>query len=154
MSSTSFSSSRTGHSPSHEELEEGQKLLLDYDKLRKIAVGEENVLPVVVQDADSAEVYIIAYANELALQTTLKEGLATFWSTSRNELWIKGKSSGDYLELVEVRVNCEQNALLYLVRSKGKGSCHTKDKQGNARSGCFYRRIKPEGDLEFLQPDE
>ena len=150
MSTLSNSDSNDGQTPPSEELEEGRKLLLDYEKLRKIASGGQNVLPVVVQDADSSEVYVVAYANELALQTTLKEGLATFWSTSRNELWVKGKTSGDYLELVEVRVNCEQNSLLYLVRPKGKGTCHTKDKGGNARSGCFYRRIKGDGSLEFV----
>ena len=150
MPPTPDSTSRKGKSPSRDELEEGQKLFLDYEKLSKVAMGGESVLPVVVQDADSAEVYIIAYANELALQTTLQEGMATFWSTSRNELWIKGKTSGDYLELVEVRVNCEQNSLLYLVRPKGKGSCHTKDKEGNARAGCFYRRIKGDGSLEII----
>ena len=95
------------------------------------------------QDVDSGEVLIVGYANELALRTALKEGMATFWSTSRNELWIKGKTSGDYLELIEVRVNCEQNSILYRVRLKGKGSCHTKDTQGNPRHGCYYRRIAP-----------
>ena len=67
--------------------------------------------------------------------------MAVFWSTSRNELWIKGASSGDLLELVEVRVNCEQNSILYLVRPKGQGVCHTRDADGGSRSSCYYRRI-------------
>ena len=150
MSQSATNMSREGQNPSHQDLEEGNNLLLDFKKLRKIASGEADVLPVVAQDADSGEVYIIGYANELALRTALEEGLATFWSTSRNELWIKGKTSGDYLELQEVRVNCEQNSLLYLVRPKGKGSCHTKDENGQARSGCYYRRILPDGSLEFV----
>jgi phosphoribosyl-AMP cyclohydrolase len=61
---------------------------------------------------------------------------------SRNELWIKGATSGNTLELIDVRVNCEQNSLLYLVRLTKGGACHTKDADGQARSGCYYRRIQ------------
>ena len=107
------------------ELEEGQRLQLDFKKLASVAATESDVVPVVVQDADSKEVLIVAYVNELALSKAFEERKAVFWSTSRNELWIKGLTSGDYLELVEVRVNCEQNSLLYLVRPAGQGSCHT-----------------------------
>lgn len=124
--------------------------MLDYTKLKQVATCEADVLPVVAQDIDTGEVYIVGYANELAVQTAFQEKKATFWSTSRNELWIKGKTSGDFLELIEVRVNCEQNSLLYLVRPAGKGSCHTKDSSGTARSGCYYRRVTDEGRLEFL----
>jgi phosphoribosyl-AMP cyclohydrolase len=76
--------------------------------------------------------------------------MATFWSTSRNELWIKGKTSGDFLEIVEIRVNCEQNSILYLVTPKGKGACHTKDSTGQARTGCYYRKMSGEGSLDFI----
>lgn len=136
----------------HEELEEGNALNLDFTKLRKVANCEADVLPAVAQDAHSGEVLIVGYANQLALETALKEGMATFWSTSRNELWLKGKTSGDYLKLEEVRVNCEQNSILYLVTPAGSGSCHTKNKDGVARSGCYYRRLKEDGSLEFVDP--
>lgn len=125
----------------HQHIEEGTQLELDFNKLSKIAATGASVVPAIAQDVDTGEVLIVGYANELALRTTLQERMATFWSTSRNELWIKGKTSGDYLELVEVRVNCEQNSLLYRVRLKGKGSCHTKDANGMPRHGCYYRRI-------------
>jgi phosphoribosyl-AMP cyclohydrolase len=92
-------------------------------------------------------VLILGYVNELALQTALREKKATFWSTSRNELWIKGLTSGDFLELLEVRVNCEQNSILYKVRPAGQGACHTKE-NGKARPGCYYRRLKADGSLE------
>jgi len=136
----------------HEELEEGNALNLDFTKLCKVANCEADVLPAVAQDAHSGEVLIVGYANQLALETALKEGMATFWSTSRNELWLKGKTSGDYLKLEEVRVNCEQNSILYLVTPAGSGSCHTKNKDGVARSGCYYRRLKEDGSLEFVDP--
>ena len=137
----------------HEELEEGTVLNLDFAKLRKVANCESDVLPAVAQDAVTGELLIIGYANELALKTARECGMATFWSTSRNELWIKGKTSGDYLKIKEIRVNCEQNSILYLVIPAGKGSCHTKDQEGNARPGCYYRRIKKDGSLEFVAQD-
>jgi len=133
----------------HQELEEGKKLNLDFTKLKKVAACSEDIIPAVAQDADTGEVLIVGYANKLAFETPLKENMATFWSTSRNELWIKGKTSGDYLEIVEICVNCEQNSLLYRVRPKGKGACHTKDSRGISRSGCYYRSIKNRSELKF-----
>jgi phosphoribosyl-AMP cyclohydrolase len=132
---------------SDKELEEGLALRLDFGKLRKIAAGQADVIPAVAQDAQTGEVLILGYVNELALQTALREKKATFWSTSRNELWIKGLTSGDFLELIEVRVNCEQNSILYKVRPAGQGACHTKE-NGRARSGCYYRRLRADGTLE------
>jgi phosphoribosyl-AMP cyclohydrolase len=131
-------------------LEEGRDLLLDFDKLKKVSSSGEAVIPVAVQDAETREVLLIGYASRTALDYTLKQGVAAFWSTSRNELWVKGSTSGDVLEVVDVRVNCEQNALLYLVRLKGHGSCHTKGPDGRTRLSCYYRRIK-EGRLEFVE---
>jgi len=133
----------------HHELENGIRLSLDFKKLAKVAACGENLIPAVAQDADTGEVLIVGYANQLALDTALKEGMATFWSSSRNELWIKGKTSGDYLEIVEVRVNCEQNSVLYRVRPKGQGACHVKDEKGIARKGCYYRSITKDGALCF-----
>ncbi|MBM3826544.1 MAG: phosphoribosyl-AMP cyclohydrolase [Verrucomicrobia bacterium] len=131
-----------------EELEEGAQLRLDFRKLRKIASGEADVIPAVAQDAATGEVLILGYVNELALATALMERKAVFWSTSRNELWIKGLTSGDFLELIEVRVNCEQNSILYRVRPAGQGACHTKGADGRSRSGCYYRRLRADGTLE------
>ena len=135
----------------HHELEEGKTLRIDFKKLAKVSSCGEDLIPAVAQDHNTGEVLIVGYANELALRTALNENMATFWSTSRNELWIKGKTSGDYLEIVEVRVNCEQNSVLYRVRPKGQGACHTKDKDGVARSGCYYRIIDAENKLRFRE---
>ena len=123
-------------------LEEGQTLSLDFEKLAKIAYAGEPVVPVAVQDADTKEILIIAYANQQALEYTLAHNVAAFWSTSRGELWVKGATSGDTLALVQVRVNCEQNSLLYLVRPLGTGACHTKDRSGHSRASCYYRKIE------------
>ena len=125
----------------HQEIEESARFLLDFDKLEKVGRCGHPLVPVAVQDVDSKELLLIAYANRPALEHTVANSVATFWSTSRNELWIKGATSGDFLEVVEVRVNCEQNSLLYLVRPRGAGACHTKTAAGEARAGCFYRKL-------------
>ena len=132
------------------QLEEGIREALDFSKLRKVAGIEEDVLPAVVQDATTKEVLIVAYVNRQALAETLKTGIATFWSTSRNELWVKGATSGNALRVDEVRVNCEQNSVVFLVTPQGGGACHTKDSDGRYRTGCYYRRLKPSGELEFV----
>jgi len=131
------------------ELEEGTKATLDFAKLRKIAETGQAVLPVVLQHADTGEVLFIGYANERALAETLRLRQAVLWSTSRNELWHKGATSGDWLDLVDVRVNCEQNSLLYRVRPRS-GVCHTKDARGKARLRCYYRVLKDADTLEFV----
>jgi phosphoribosyl-AMP cyclohydrolase len=136
----------------HEELEEGKVLNLDFTKLRKVATCEADVLPAIAQDAKTGEVLIVGYANQLALDTALECGMATFWSTSRNELWIKGKTSGDYLKIEDICINCEQNSILYKVTPAGQGACHTKNKDGVARTGCYYRRLTKDGELEFVDP--
>ena len=119
-------------------LEEGTELRLDFEKLAHVGPG---VLPVVLQDADSGDVLFVGYANRQALDETLQTRTAVLWSTSRNELWRKGATSGDVLELVDVHVNCEQNSLLYRVRPIRGGACHTRDADGNTRRSCYYRRL-------------
>jgi len=131
-------------------LEEGTEEALDFSKLRRIAGIAEDVLPAVVQDAATKEVLIVAYVNRLALDESMKTGIATFWSTSRNELWIKGATSGNALRIDEIRVNCEQNSVVFLVTPQGSGACHTKDSDGRYRTGCYYRRMKSSGELEFV----
>ncbi len=123
------------------ELEEGGALRLDWSKLAQIGSLGQQVIPAVAQDVDSGAVVMLGYVNELALHEAWKRKCAVFWSTSRNELWIKGATSGNVLELVEIRVNCEQNSILYRVRvPAGSGACHTEE-DGRARYGCYYRRL-------------
>ena len=128
------------------QLEEGSELQLDFGKIAKVAGVSPDVVPVAVQDADSGEVILVAYTNEQAFQRSLQEGTLILWSTSRNELWEKGRTSGETFELIEAYVNCEQNSLLYKVRARRGGICHTKNRQGEPRN-CYYRRI----DLDTLE---
>ena len=122
------------------ELEEGTKLQLDFSKLEKAVENVPGIVPVAVQNVDTMEVILVAYANEEALKVAIETRTAVFWSTSRNELWEKGKTSGETFDLVAVYVNCEQNSLLYQVRPRRGGICHTKDQKGEPRN-CFYRKL-------------
>ena len=126
----------------HRLLEEGSQLAINFEKLTSIAGSGSHVVPVAVQDADTMEVLVLAYVNQEALDYTLAHDVAAFWSTSRNELWVKGATSGDTLQIVEVRINCEQNSLLYRVRPLGSGTCHTKGPDGRSRFSCYYRRLE------------
>ena len=122
---------------------------LDFDKVGKIGRNGHRVLPVVLQEADSGEVLFVGYANDEAFRMTLELGSAVLYSTSRDEVWHKGATSGDTLSLVDVRVNCEQNSLLYRVRRDGGGSCHTLDENSATRAGCYYRIVTSPNELAF-----
>lgn len=133
------------------DLEEKLDLSLDYSKLDSVAATGQQVVPVVLQHADTGDVLFIGYANELAVQTTLDERIAVLWSTSRNELWRKGATSGDVLNLVDVRVNCEQNSLLYRVVPARGGVCHTVDSAGATRRSCYYRSLNDADTLAAVE---
>ena len=117
-------------------LEEGTELLLDFEK-------RGGLIPAIVQDVADGQILMLAYVNPEALKTTLAKGMATFWSTSRNELWTKGETSGDFLKIVEILTDCDQDALIYRVEPQGDGACHTKDPAtGKTRATCFYRKFE------------
>jgi len=93
------------------------------------------LLPVVVQESGSKDVLMLAYANREAVEKTLATGLAHFWSRSRKKIWMKGEESGNTQQVVEIRVDCDEDALIYLVKPSGP-ACHT----GN--NTCFYRKLE------------
>ena len=133
-------------------LEEGSELKLDWAKLEKAVASSPGIVPVAVQNADTNEVILVAYTNELAFRKSLETRSLVLWSTSRNELWEKGKTSGETFDLIEVRVNCEQNSLLYRVRPRRGGICHTKNRKGEPRN-CYYRKLDlAGGKLENTDP--
>jgi phosphoribosyl-AMP cyclohydrolase len=126
-----------------------EELLLDFGNDGK------TLIPVITQDFNSKEVLILAYVNKEAFDESLKSGYVTFYSRTRKEIWKKGSTSGDFLRLKEVRINCEQNSLLFLVIQEGKGVCHAKTPDGLPYGTCYYRRLK-NGKLEISlsKPDE
>ncbi|MEM9936167.1 MAG: phosphoribosyl-AMP cyclohydrolase [Bacteroidota bacterium] len=100
------------------ELEEGSALRLQFDK-------RGGLLPVVVQDVNTLQILMLGYADQEAFQKTLDSGMATFYSTSRQKLWTKGETSGDYLKVASIKVDCDQDAIIYQVVPQGEGACHT-----------------------------
>jgi len=98
------------------------------------------LVPAIAQDADSGEVLMLAYMNRAALEQTLATGRVTYWSRSRQELWVKGATSGHVQELVELRVDCDGDAVLCRVRQVGP-ACHT------GKRSCFFRAAGGDGAL-------
>lgn len=113
-----------------------------------VEFGDDGLVPAVAQDADSGEVLMVAYVSPAALERTRETGRAHYYSRSRDELWEKGATSGHTQSVREVRVDCDGDALLYLVDQEG-GACHT------GYHSCFYRTADGEtvGERVF-DPDD
>ena len=102
-------------------------LFMDFAKL-------DGLIPAVIQDVDSSEVLMVGFMNEQALADTRRTGYATFFSRTRNTLWMKGETSGNKLQVIDILVDCDEDTVLVKVKRLGDGNvCHT-----GARS-CFYR---------------
>ncbi len=101
----------------------------------EIKFDKNGLVPVIVQDYESKTVLMLAYANEEAIKKTLETKKAHYYSRSRKKLWMKGEESGNIQEVVEVRVDCDGDALLYIVKQHGN-ACHT----GNYT--CFFRKLE------------
>lgn len=130
------------------EIEEGLRLLPQFAK-------RGGLLPVAVQETATGRILMLASVNEEALNKTFETGLATFWSTSRNQLWTKGETSGDYLKMDEMLIDCDQDALVYKVTMAGSGVCHTFNETGKHRLSCFYRNVDfQKQELTFLNGEK
>ena len=105
----------------------------------------QGLIPCITQDAASGAVLMFAWMNAQAVSRTLATGRVTYWSRSRAALWIKGETSGHVQDLVELRLDCDRDCLLALVRQTGS-ACHT------LRRTCFYTAIRDGAEVEILQP--
>ena len=102
---------------------------MDFSKL-------DGLIPAVIQDADSAEVLMVGFMNEEALRLTLETGFATFFSRTRNKLWVKGETSGNRLQVVALLTDCDDDTVLVKVKRLGDGNvCHTGERS------CFFRTV-------------
>jgi phosphoribosyl-AMP cyclohydrolase len=101
--------------------------------VESLKFDSSGLIPAIVQDAETKEVLMVAYMNREALEKTLKDKTACFYSRSRKKLWIKGETSGHVQKVRELRVDCDRDAVLLLVEQKG-GACHT------GYYSCFYTR--------------
>jgi phosphoribosyl-AMP cyclohydrolase len=93
------------------------------------------LIPAIAQDYETKEVLMLAYMNMEAWEKTLSTGKATYWSRSRNELWVKGETSGNVQIVREILIDCDEDVVLLKVEQKGGAACHT------GYRSCFYRRI-------------
>ena len=107
------------------------------DKTNKLSLNynKEGLICAIAQDATSKEVLMVAWMNAEAFEKTLSSGEAHYWSRSRAQLWHKGESSGNVQYVREIRIDCDQDAVLLLIRQTGDGACHT------GRRSCFYRIV-------------
>lgn len=102
---------------------------MDYSKLN-------GLIPAVIQDADSHEVLMVGFMNDEALARTRESGFATFFSRTRNTLWMKGETSGNRLAVTDILVDCDDDTVLVKVKRQGDGNvCHTGERS------CFYRKL-------------
>lgn len=102
---------------------------LNFDKL-------DGIVPAIVQDASSGEVLMVAFMNDEAWQLTLETGYATFWSRTRNRIWLKGESSGHKLAVLEILSDCDQDAIVLKVDAQGLGVCH------EGYGSCFFKTLR------------
>lgn len=120
--------------------------------LDQIRWNEDGLVPVITQDASSGRVLTQAWINREALQTTVSEGRAVYWSRSRAKLWRKGEESGMVQKLVEVLLDCDNDSVCYRVEQLGGIACHT------GRESCFYKKLSNESweitDPVLITPDQ
>lgn len=122
----------------HDQREEGLVLAPRFDA--------NGLVTVVTIEAGTNEVLMLAHMNAEALSLTLETGIAHYWSRSRAKLWKKGETSGETQEVVELRVDCDQDAVVLTVNQTGRGAaCHT------GRKSCFYRRVRRDGEAVVLE---
>ena len=100
----------------------------------KIKYNEKGLIPVIVQDEVDSSVLMMAWMNSKSLEQTIKTKRMVYWSRSRNELWVKGKTSGNTQQLIELRLDCDQDCLLAVINQVGP-ACHTNNKT------CFFTLI-------------
>jgi phosphoribosyl-AMP cyclohydrolase len=110
-----------------------------------IHFDERGLVPVVVQEATTGAVLLLAYMNAEALTATLRTGRAHFWSRSRGRLWRKGERSGREQIVEGLYVNCEGNSLLLRVHQQGGAACHT------GHRTCYYRKLAPDGSWQVVE---
>ncbi len=105
------------------------------DWLDSIEWNEQGLIPVITQDAGSRDVLMLAWINREALEKTVECGEAVYWSRSRQKLWHKGEESGHTQKIIDIRLDCDNDALIYMVEQSGL-ACHT------GRRSCFYQQLQ------------
>lgn len=116
------------------------------DWLDSIEWNEQGLIPVITQDAGSRDVLMLAWINREALEKTVECGEAVYWSRSRQKLWHKGEESGHTQKIIDIRLDCDNDALIYMVEQSGL-ACHT------GRRSCFYQQLQKSDTIEWNAVD-
>ena len=116
------------------------------DWLDTIEWNEQGLIPVITQEASTRDVLTLAWINREALAKTVECGEAVYWSRSRQKLWHKGEESGHIQKIVDIRLDCDNDALIYLVEQNGL-ACHT------GRHSCFYQQLQKSDKVEWKAVD-
>lgn len=111
-----------------------------------LTFNEVGLLPAIAQDAESGEVLMLAWMNAESIARTLETKRVTYWSRSRQAFWVKGETSGHTQELVDMRIDCDRDCLLLVIRQTGP-ACHT------GRRSCFYTSVQDGAEIELMQPE-
>lgn len=114
--------------------------------LDQVKFDSNGLVTAIAQDYESKEILMVAYMNEATLRQTLETGTMTYWSRSRQKVWVKGEQSGYTQEVKEVYVDCDGDALVFMVVQKGGAACHT------GHFSCFYRRFEEDRLVEVGEP--
>lgn len=109
--------------------------------------NDQGLIPVIAQEETSGEVLMMAWMNAEAVARTIVSGRVTYWSRSRQELWVKGESSGHVQDLAELRLDCDRDCLLVIVRQTGP-ACHTN------RKSCFFTAVRDGAETELTVPQK
>ena len=107
--------------------------------------NEQGLIPAIAQDSETGKVLMLAWMNAESLRLTVEEGIAVYWSRSRNALWRKGETSGHQQRVKEIRLDCDQDALVLSVEQVGGIACHT------GRNSCFYLKLQ-DGQWQSSEP--
>ncbi|XXK30002.1 phosphoribosyl-AMP cyclohydrolase [Rhodobacteraceae bacterium nBUS_24] len=118
---------------------------MDFDPAG-LTYNEAGLIPAIAQDSKSGEVLMMAWMNQEAVAKTLSSGHVTYWSRSRQAFWVKGETSGHRQKLIDLRVDCDRDALLLVVEQKGP-ACHT------LRRSCFYTSVVSGQEVELMAPE-
>tara|TARA_R110001592_G_scaffold363391_1_gene687055 strand:- start:13875 stop:14288 length:414 start_codon:yes stop_codon:yes gene_type:complete len=110
----------------------------------QLAFNEQGLIPVITQDINSKQILMLAWMNTVALQKTISTKRMTYWSRSRQQLWVKGETSGHAQKLITLSLDCDGDAILCQVKQQG-AACHT------GRQSCFYLKVEAENQHVFMR---
>jgi phosphoribosyl-AMP cyclohydrolase len=109
---------------------------LENIKINQVVFNADGLIPTVVQERSTKEILMVAYSNKNSLELTINTNKCHFWSRSKKKIWLKGETSGNFLKLFNIYVDCDNDTLIFEVSLEGTGACHTGTKS------CFFKKLE------------